>query len=518
MRILDLGAHDGFVGTWLARQVDGLHIDGVEANSDAVRRANKRAKEHDISGSYIQGLAEDAPDIFETESYDTVVAFELIEHVPDVDLFLDRAEEMLKPGGRVYLSTPDGTFGEGNNPHHLRAYRAVDLFELCRRRGRICDMVAGSDGVTVISYEPSNERRPELAIFCGPGWEKWHPSDIATKGLGGSETAAIKLAEALSDYYTVTVYGECDYCAWRQVSFKPHHTFDPLEPREALIISRMPSMADRCMRARTKMLWMHDTEYGKDLMSKERMKKFDSVLVLSEWHKEFIAANYALQMDVDKLTVFGNAIEPRYFRGEVRNPRLPIALYTSSPDRGLDLVLRLWPRVRAELPEAELHFAYASVYHTIAAKDPTVAAFRAEVLRLADQPGVVDLGSLTQPELAKKMQEVSVWLAPSISTAQGALFHETYCIGAQEAAAGGAVIIASAWGALPERAEQATNSILIPNTDWASKEWEDEWVASIVNGMKYPICQPSNLALTTTWAVRALQIKELIESAIPTPV
>lgn len=514
MRVLDLGAHDGFVGAWLEKQIGDIHIDGVEANSEAVRIGNERNK---TGGRYVQGLAEEAAQFFDTHSYDAVVAFELIEHVPDVNHFLDSIELMVKDGGRVYLSTPDGCFGEGNNPHHLRVYRAVDLFELCRRRGQIKNMVAGSDGVTVICYSPSFAGlKPEFGIYVGPGWEKWHPSDIATKGLGGSETAAIKLAEALSEWYTVTVYGECDYCAWRQVSFKPHHTFDALESREALIVSRMPHVADRPMDAGRKLLWMHDTDYG-PAMTKERLDKFDDILVLSEWHRGFVAEQYPTAVDPDKLVVFGNAIEPRYFRDGDGGDRKPVALYTSSPDRGLDLLLGLWPRVRAELPEAELHFAYASVYHKIAEKDPTVAKFREKILQLADQPGIVDLGSLSQPQVAKKMQEVTCWLAPSVHTPSRQLFYETYCIGAQEAAAGGANVIASAWGALPERCEQAVNSILIPNMNWETFSWEDEWVASIVNGMSYPVNQPSNLALTTTWEVRAQQIKALIESGIPAP-
>jgi hypothetical protein len=36
------------------------------------------------------------------------------------------------------------------------------------------------------------------------------------------------------------------------------------------------------------------------------------------------------------------------------------ALYTSSPDRGLDFLLELWPRVREQVPDAELHCAYAN--------------------------------------------------------------------------------------------------------------------------------------------------------------
>lgn len=548
MRILDLGAHDGFVTNWIGRNFvesrEQIHCDGVEANSHGVEVANERSRRDGIPGKYVQGLAEDAASHFSEGSYDAVVAFELIEHVPDVDSFLTVCERMCSPVGRVYLSTPDGTFGEGKNPHHLRAYRAIDLFELCRRRGSVSDMLVGSDGVTVISYVPSasgpRDSSDEVAIYCGPGWEKWHPTDIERKGLGGSETAAIRLAAALSEIgYVVTVYGECDFCAYRQVTFKPHQTFDPLEKRKAVIASRAPWLADRKINAEKFLLWMHDTDYGQE-MTDERMRKFDKIMVLSNWQRIHVMDKTG--MGASKFFVTGNAIEPSYFngwrsthfvRGECNcDPAdefcnelgecsqesvvVPTALYSSSPDRGLDLLLKLWPKVREQVPGAELRYCYSSVYDKVAEQNPMVRAFRDEVRKLADQPGVVNLGSLTQPDLANEMLGTSVWLAPSYNSSLDAQFKETYCIGALEAAAAGCAVIASDWGALPERVEDAVNSVLIPPPVEGKGIREDEWVSAIVNCMQHTTPQKSPTALQTTWAMRAAEFDSVIHGGVAT--
>lgn len=509
MKILDLGAHDGFVGTWLGRQLEGLHIDGIEANPDAVRIANDRREGN--AGVYKQGLAEEARELFHSFDYDAVVAFELIEHVVDVPAFLTACEDMCNGHGRVYLSTPSGTFGEGQNPHHLRAYRAIDLFELCRRRGNVEDMVLGQDGVTVISYTPLETVKPELAIYCGPGWEKWHPTDIETKGLGGSETAAVRLATALSEKYHVTVYGECDFCAFKQVTFKPHHTFDPLEPRDVVIGSRVPWLVDRPLNAAERLLWMHDTDYG-DTMTRERCEKWDAVMVLSEWHRQHVMNMYPFLDDMD-VFVTGNAIEPEYFDYDELE-RDNVCLYSSSPDRGLDLLLALWPEVRKQVPDAELHYCYSSVYDKVAEQNPTIAAFRDRIVALSDQPGVVNLGSLTQPQLAKKMGAVRAWLCPSFSTPAGQRFNETYCIGAVEAAAAGACLVVSEWGALPERLADAVNSVAIPAPTNNDPIIEKEWVSAIVNAMTVPVYQRSNSALTTTWEKRANEFDQVIHGGV----
>lgn len=306
-RLLDVGCHDGFVGRYLADQIPDLEIHGLELNSQACERARDRGY-----ASVIQGAAEQAPELFEPGTFDVVAAFEVYEHVPDLDTFLDALEAMLKPGGRVFLSTPEGCFGTGSNPHHLRALRAVDFADHLRRRGKILDFEVGCDGVNVAAYTPC-ERREDVGIYLGACWAPWHPTDIATKGLGGSETAAVRLAEALSEQgFVVTVYGHTEHVAFRQTIYRPHEAFDPCEPRGALICSRIPEVGDRVIKARTKLLWLHDLDLG-DRLTPARAAAFDGILVLSEFHRAHVAGRYPFAKH--KLVVTRNGLHLPYFGG-----------------------------------------------------------------------------------------------------------------------------------------------------------------------------------------------------------
>lgn len=477
MKILDLGCHDGYIAVWLARKLaeHGIEatVDGCDLFPDAVKRAQERAYKYGVGGEFKVCAAEDAAGHFTPGTYDAVVCFELIEHVTDMHRLLDAAEAMLNDDGTVYVSTPDGTFGAGHNPHHLRVLRAVDVAELLRRRGTLETVRVGDDSVTCAAYKP-RERFGEVTIHTGGGWQRWSPLDIARKGLGGSETAAVRLAEQLSLMgYVVTVYGEVSPCVYKDVVFRPGYMFDPLEEREIFISSRVPEFFDRPVNAANKFLWVHDIHCG-DRLTEARAEQIDHVMALSAFHAGHLATMYPFL--AGKIVRTRNGIELSYFDGEqpAREKRL---LYTSSPDRGLDVLLELWPKVRERVPDAIFEFCYSDVYNAVAEQDPTVAEHHRKIQELIKgQEGVRPLGSLSQPELARLMRSSLVWAHPSWVSAIDQPFLETSCIGAMEAQAAGLSIVAAGVGAL-------TETVQIGELIEAGPAGHDALVDGIVRGL-----------------------------------
>ncbi len=482
MKILDCGAHDGYVALWLARRLHEqgheVQVDGIELHPAAVEVARRRFEAEGFAGEFAVGNAVDVAQHvqFEPGTYDAVICFEVIEHVPDPEALLEALEAMTAPGGRVYLSTPNETFGRGGNPNHLRAYRAVDFADLLRRRGHLEDMAVGLDGVMAAAYTPA-ARRGEIAIYCGPGWEPWSPRDIEARGLGGSETAAVRLAEQLSELgYVVSVYGEVEPCAFSQVIYRHHSVFDPMERRLAVVCSRIPELGDRRINARSRLLWMHDTDAG-DRLTATRAEAFEHVMVLSRWHENHVGGMYPFLRQ--RLRRIRNGIHHPYFAGE-QLERKKRVLYTSSPDRGLDVLLELWPQVLDQVPDAELAYCYSAVYDRVAEQQPAIAAYRDRVAELAAATtNTQALGSMPQQELARLMRTSLVWAHPSYSTPAGAPFHETSCIGAMEAQAAGCVVVASDWGALSETVEVGR----LCNSGPLSDRWKAAFVKEIVDGL-----------------------------------
>jgi SAM-dependent methyltransferase len=67
------------------------------------------------------------------ESFDIVVAIEVIEHVREDECFMRQAARVLKAGGSLYLRTPNGATISNRNPDHVRHYTAGELETLLSR-------------------------------------------------------------------------------------------------------------------------------------------------------------------------------------------------------------------------------------------------------------------------------------------------------------------------------------------------------------------------------------------------
>lgn len=99
-RVLDVGCGEGWFATELARA--GVEVVGIDVAEEPLRRARSREPGLDVRLVDADGMwpLEDA-------SFDAVWAGETIEHVLDTAAWLSEARRVLRPGGRLLLSTPD---------------------------------------------------------------------------------------------------------------------------------------------------------------------------------------------------------------------------------------------------------------------------------------------------------------------------------------------------------------------------------------------------------------------------
>ena len=65
-------------------------------------------------------------------AYDTVVSFQVIEHIEDDKAYLKEIHRVLKPGGLAIISTPNINWTLTRNPWHVREYTPEQLIQLCK--------------------------------------------------------------------------------------------------------------------------------------------------------------------------------------------------------------------------------------------------------------------------------------------------------------------------------------------------------------------------------------------------
>ena len=105
LRILDIGCGAGVLSEPLARL--GASVVGVDPSDSNIAAARHHAAQSGLTIDYRATTAEALEAA--GESFDVVLAMEVIEHVADVALFIDVAAELVKPGGLLFVATLNRT-------------------------------------------------------------------------------------------------------------------------------------------------------------------------------------------------------------------------------------------------------------------------------------------------------------------------------------------------------------------------------------------------------------------------
>lgn len=309
-------------------------------------------------------------------------------------------------------------------------------------------------------------------ILHAGSWGEVTPETI-NKGLGGRETAMIKLAESWANVgHEVTNFVNTEkgkrfptvydrQAGWKIDSYigpPGYHEYLPIGmtkmmlshlPWDAVITWEIPSVfADDDIRnnSRLKICEMQVAHLHKT--EQEAANKYcDYVAALSPWHAEFLEHSDIKPKKGN--IVFPNGVDLARYPLYAFNAKLeqwkggpnPSFVYSSSPDRGLWHILKSWKSIREIFPEATLSVCYGFDKYIEQIKWAHVrqAEMCVEMAELITQPGVINRGKIGQDELAKLQLEATAWIYPL-----DALWPtETGCITAVENAAAGNPLIIS---------------------------------------------------------------------------
>ena len=182
LEVVDMACGEGYGTDVLARRA--AHVTGVDANPEAHEHALRKYSAPGVSfeRDLIESYAEDC---------DAVVFLQTIEHVEAPERVLRHLRGMLRPGGMVYVSTPNvlTLAPEGaersDNPWHVREYRPDEFRSVCERCFDDVDLLGLFHARKLAAHE--------LALRLG--WDGLHRRTRLTRAFYDRFTPAISAAD-----------------------------------------------------------------------------------------------------------------------------------------------------------------------------------------------------------------------------------------------------------------------------------------------------------------------------------
>jgi ubiquinone/menaquinone biosynthesis C-methylase UbiE len=140
-KVADIACGSGY-GTQMLARAGARSVHGMDISEEAVEFARTQYNAPNVT--YSVANAQELTAISDGE-FDVIVSFETIEHLQDVEAYLDEMKRVLRPGGVFVVSTPDRRlasfwywyFGHPTNPYHAREYTERELLDLLSTRFQI---------------------------------------------------------------------------------------------------------------------------------------------------------------------------------------------------------------------------------------------------------------------------------------------------------------------------------------------------------------------------------------------
>ena len=150
---------------------------------------------------------------------------------------------------------------------------------------------------------------------------------------------------------------------------------------------------------------------------------------------------------------------------------------TSSYDRGLEHLLKMWPDIKKEVPEAELNIYYGwQLFDRFNATNSSAMALKDRMVKMMQYEGITDHGRIPQHELEKEYEKAGIW-------AYSTHFGEINCISAIKAQAAGCEPVVVNYAALKETVQYGRKV----EGDIYDEETQELFKIQLISALKNPM-------------------------------
>ena len=297
------------------------------------------------------------------------------------------------------------------------------------------------------------EIKSRLVFIVNGGFGEWRGSDILKKGMGGSETFIVEISRYIKKYDEVVVFCNCGGGEEKEeefegVLYKNLIDFEDYLKKnvvDMVVVSRYPEYLGTLYEnenVKEVRLILHDMiPVGEVIL---RNPKLSKIMLLSHYHKRVFDEMFHTLRDITE--VFGYGIDGGKMEKAMRKVEKVKNrfIYSSTANRGLLMLLRMWGNIRAELEGATLYI-HCDIYNHKWLNEMCGEEMN-EIRMMIEKgglEGVVYKGWVSKEELYKSWGEAEVWFYPT-------MFLETFCLTALEAGVSRTLIVTMKIGSLDE--------------------------------------------------------------------
>lgn len=275
-------------------------------------------------------------------------------------------------------------------------------------------------------------------------------------GLGGAELALHTLCEYWTKAkYEITLYNDPRFMFQSPYEQRMVIEFNPKEKRDILIIFRNPTI--KFSGAIGKRVWFSTDQYTEgDFSSFGTL--MDKIVCISEFHSNYFRDIYHL----DKCISIDLPVRIEDYKQDYDKQDY-LFIYCSVPDRGLQVLQKVWKKIRLALPTAEL--IITSDYNLW---DNGGARNEQHKLKWIHEDGVSFVGAVNRRDMVKYQLQ-------SICQPYPCTYDELFCISSAECQVAGAYPITSKKGAL-----ETTNMGVHLDGNPLDQDFQDKFVTEVI--------------------------------------
>jgi FkbM family methyltransferase len=359
--------------------------------------------------------------------------------------------------------------------------------------------------------KPIANTKPILCFVAEGGFKKWVGSSIVKEGVGGSETFVIELSRNLAKLtdYEIIVFCNCEneeiFEGVKYKKLSEYFYYISNYNIEHCIINRYSEYIPTAINSYVKNIHvvLHDLDLTGQIIPVS--PKLKNIFCLSEWHTEVYKNIFPNFKHIIKPFHYGIDFKNFQYDNTVKIPYSFI--YSSFPNRGLSIVLKMWSKIKGIFPTSTLNIFcnmnqdWCWQFHKEEME---------EVVRLLyefnNDGSVINHGWVDKKTLGEFWKKSSVWFYPC-------KFKETFCLTALEAAISKTLVISNDLAALQDTVGDRGVIITGDDNDVTTEVWQQKALEALINNIDNSELINKNYewALKHSWEERTRELATILD-------